>query len=206
MAAKNNLNLNLFNFKKTEKIKLPTKKSINVALVGIKKINLFIAIPAVIAIVAAAVMISKFAVIDRLASVSKAQAEVNSLQSRVDAIYEKMSEYGDLNDLYNHYTYSNMTSEELNRADRVKVMDLLKRDILSEATIESWSVTQNKVTVVVVDESLSHISSIVHTLDQEEIVNYCNVTTAQTEDKELTGMVRANIIIYLNAEPSDVLK
>lgn len=205
-GKKKSINVNLFNFKKLDRGRMPTKKSINLAQVGLKKINLLIAIPAVTGIILAALLISKFAVIDRFAAVSKAQGEVAAMQKRVSAVYDKMNEYGDLNDLYYHYTYSNMTEEELTRSDRIKIMDMIKRDILSAAAIESWTVTGNKVTVVAVDESLSKITEIIKTLEEEELVNYCTVTTASTEDKEHPGNVKATIVIYMNTERLDIDK
>ena len=61
--------------------RLPTKRTINLAVVGEKPLNLLVAVPAILVILVAAGLLSKFAVADRLTAVSRVQAEGASLQA-----------------------------------------------------------------------------------------------------------------------------
>ena len=78
---------------------LPTKRSINLAVTEEKSINFKIGIPAIILILAVAFAIGKFAVADRLAAVSKAEARVSALQSELNAAYDKLNSFGELTEI-----------------------------------------------------------------------------------------------------------
>jgi len=159
---------------------LPTKRSINLAGVGEKSINLKIAIPAIILIVAAAALLSKFAVVDRLIAQSEAEHEVAVLQSQVDAGYARIDSFGELVETYAHYTYSGMTREEVERTDRIAVIEMIQRDVLPSALVGAWSITGNQLTISIIGNTLQEINLIAQKLEQEELVDYCTVTTAST--------------------------
>ena len=126
---------------------MPTKRVINLATIGEKKMRVGIAIPAIILIIVAAAVFSKFLVIDRFAEVTAARQVVYDLQSKLDAGYKELADYDDLAELYAHYTYSGFTNEELNRTDRADVLNLIRNMILPYAEVNSWSVTGNELTV-----------------------------------------------------------
>jgi len=185
---------------------LPDKKTINLALVGKKGIDLRIAIPAIILIIAAAVLISKFAVIDRFAKVTAAEREVAAIQKQIDDGYEQIAGYGELAELYAHYTYSDMTEEELNRADRVVAYDMLIRLVLPKATINSWSIKDNTMTVSLSGNTLQEINLIAQQLMEESNVDYCTVTAAATDYQRFdkTEYVNAQITVYLLSTSEEV--
>ena len=132
--------------------RLPVKRTINLATVGEKPVNPFIAVPAIVLIVVAAALFSKIAVIDRMVKVSQAQAEVSYLQSQIDAGYERIESFGELVEEYAHYTYSGMTEEELQRVDRDDVMEML----FGEKVVVNTETFQNDLfTVSSKDEALT---------------------------------------------------
>ncbi len=183
---------------------MPTKRTINLAAQQEKKINLGIAIPAILLILAAAVAFSKFLVIDRMAEVNAARNEVSQLQRRLDAGYEELAGFDDLAELYAHYTYSGFTAEELGRADRVLVLDLMRRVILPQATVRDWSLTGNELTINMSCGTLQEVNLIVQELEQEDLVDFCMVYTANTNDNTRSNsrdgdfsVVRAQVVIYL---------
>jgi hypothetical protein len=185
----------------------PTKRSINLANLGEKPLRLGIAIPAIILILVAAAAFSKFLVIDRMNEVSAAQHEVQVLQAKVDAGYEELGGMDELTNLYAHYTYSGFTNEELTRADRVKVTDLIRRMVIPWAEISSWSATGNQLNVELRAESLQQINLIAQQLQTDELVNFCTVNTANTNDNTRGNKdaadysyVQGRIVIYLNGE------
>lgn len=164
--------------------KLPTKRTVNLATVDVKRINWWIAMPATLIILAACAVFAKFAVADRFIAVSEARAEVTRLQSELDAAYSLKESFGDLNDRYAHYTYSGMTEEELGRVDRVEVMELLRRDVLPRMEVDSWSVNGNVLTLSVSGRTLQEINEMMQMLLADEIVDYCTVSTAQMSQEK----------------------
>jgi hypothetical protein len=185
---------------------MPTKRVINLATIGEKKMRVGIAIPAIILIIVAAAVFSKFLVIDRFAEVTAARQVVYDLQSKLDAGYKELADYDDLAELYAHYTYSGFTNEELNRTDRADVLNLIRNMILPYAEVNSWSVTGNQLTVEMTGDSLQQINLIVQQLEQQDLVDFCTVNTANTDDNtrgnntaEEFSFVKARVIAYLNS-------
>ena len=162
--------------------RIPSKRTINFAGMGEKPVRPVLAIPSIILIIAAALVFSKFFVLDRLNEVSEAQRVVSELQHQVDACYEELGEYGDLVDAYAHYTYSGFTTEELNRASRPAILNLLRTTVLPWAKISSWSISGNTLSINLRGESLQQINLIVQQLNAHEMVDYCTVNTANARD------------------------
>ncbi len=183
---------------------MPSKTTINLATVGQKRMNLKLAVPAVIILLAAIVLLSKFLVIDRLAEVAAAQKEVETLQARLDADYAEIASFGDLNDTYAHYTYSGFTEEELTRTSRADVLRLIRRAVLPKVTLNSWALSSNELILDVTGNTLQEINQLAQTLQDDELVNYCTVSTANTNEQkkseeDTSETVSARILVYLEA-------
>ena len=145
-----------------------------------EKINWKVAIPAMILIFLAVGAFSKFAVVDRFLAVSAAQARVNAVQRKIDEGYEKIAGFGNITEIYAHYTYGDMTPDELSRVDRVEVIDLLSRIVMPKAEISSWTVSGNTLTVSASAEKLQFINEIRDELMDDEGVEYCEINVAST--------------------------
>lgn len=185
---------------------MPVKRTINLATQGEKKMNVGLAIPSVVLIIVIAAVFSKFLVIDRFAEVTAAQKVVYDLQTRLDQGYAELADFDDLSELYAHYTYSGFTAEELNRTDRVDILNLIRNMVLPYAEVNSWSVTGNQLTINMTGESLQQINLIVQQLEQQDLVNFCTVNTANTDDNtrgnqssEEFSIVKARVLCYLNS-------
>jgi hypothetical protein len=185
--------------KKMSRRDMPVKRSINLARVGEKPLNLRIAIPAIVLIILGAMALGKFAVLDRLMAVDRAQSEVAALQAELDADYKAMNDVGDLVERYAHYTYSGMTQEELERTDRVKVLKLLQKAIIPKAEVNNWTVSGNLLTLNLMRSNLQEINLLVQDLNGEKLVDYCTVTTATTGNRKGEGQnqVNAQVLVYL---------
>ena len=177
------------------------KKQINLALAGQKKKHYWVAVPAIGGIVAVASVIGKVAVADRLVQMSEAQSAVSQMQQQVDDITAYIDSFGDLQETYAHYTYQGLTGDELSFLNRPEVLKLMKEIILPRVTVSSWSVSGNQLTLPVTGANLSDINSLVQQLEQEPIVDYCNVMTAVTdrnmETEAAADKVTGQIVIYL---------
>ena len=185
---------------------MPTKRTINLANLGDKPMRVGIVIPAILLILVLAAVFSKFLVIDRMAEVDAAQRVVNELQQKLDAGYEELADFDDLSELYAHYTYSGFTNEELNRADRVEVLKLIRNSVIPWAEVSSWSLTGNELTINMSGESLQQINLIVQQLEAQDLVDFCTVNTANTNDNtrgnaksEEYDVVKARVLVYLSS-------
>ena len=186
--------------------KLPVKRSINLAMTDEKPVNFKIGIPALILIIVAAFAVSKFAVADRLVAVSRAEARVSTLQNELNAAYDKLNSFGELTEIYAHYTYSGMTQEEISRADRSSAVAMIRRLILPRGQVSSWNLSGNTLTVNMTVDDLRTVNRTVQDIESDEHVNFCSVNTASTIDKyNQSEAVNARLTIYLNP-PKEVVR
>ncbi|MDO4417073.1 MAG: hypothetical protein Q4C02_02205 [Eubacteriales bacterium] len=199
--------------------KLPVKRTINLAEIGVERIDPRAAAAGIILIVIAAVLFSKFLVTDRLYAMFRAQGQAKSLQTELDAQYAKIQAYGNIEDEYAHYTFSGMTKEELSLVERSKVIHIVERELGNENSASSWTLSGNILTVTVTGKDLQEVNQLARRLETYDLVNMCTVTTAVKEDlnaKKMTSaraaevvtdeegkIVRANIIAYLQNEPEE---
>ena len=175
------------------------KKQINLAFAGQKKKHYWVAVPAIGGIVVVAGVIGKVAVADRLVQMSEAQSAVSQMQQQVDDITAYIDSFGDLQETYAHYTYQGLTGDELSFLNRPEVLKLMTDIIFPKVMVSSWSVSGNQLSLPVTGENLSDINSLVQELEQEPIVDYCNVMTAVTDGNTETAAdkVTGQIVIYL---------
>ncbi len=184
--------------------KMPVKRSINFIGVGEKRIQVGLAVPAIILILLAAAALSKFAVVDRLIAVSKAEQGVSRLRIELNDAYKTLESYGELADEYAHYTISAMTREELTRVDRSQVVELIQRVILPTTTSGTWTLTGNQLSLSITGKTLQEINLLVQSLNEEELVDFCTVRTAATDDEYYDNLdeystVTAQLSVYLVA-------
>lgn len=188
------------NGKQTQKLSrrnLPVKRSVNLAGAGEKKTNWAVFLPTLLVIVAAALALGKFGVLDRLQEVSAAQNRVANVQLQLDDGYRTINSFGELTEQYAHYTYSGMTDAELRRTDRVAILDLLDRVVLPQADVQGWQLEENELTLYVTGKTLQEVNLLGQRLEQEDLVDYCIVSTAETNQQDLNGEVSVQVLIRL---------
>ena len=190
--------------------RVPNKANINLALVGIKRTRWWLFALVLVLILAAAAAIGKFLVYDRLEAVSAAQAEVAQVRKQIDEYNAKIEAYGELNELFAHYTFSGMTAEEQNRVDRVAAMEMIQRVVMPRTDVSQWQISGNRLTMTVEGDTLQQINLTAQKLLEEEMVSYCEVNTATTDARtrlleNSTERVAATIVVYL-VKPEEVAK
>ncbi|MBE7002815.1 MAG: hypothetical protein E7425_00840 [Ruminococcaceae bacterium] len=185
--------------------RVPTKRTINLATVNEKKFNWVAAIPTVLIVIAAAAAFAKFGVIDQFDKVRAVRSEADAMQSNIDMLNLEMANYGKLNELYAHYTYSDMKAEEMERVDRVEAMELIRRGMMKSVEVGDWSIKGNVLTVSVKSQTLKNINEMSQKLMREEMVDFCTVSDAKmqngiagTEFAQEDEVVQATVIVYLN--------
>ncbi len=170
--------------KKAGKIrgKLPVKKSINMAVVGQKKTRVSTAILALILILLVAAAVGKFLVMDRFAEVEKEEQRVRDLRNELSLANAKLDSFGELKNTYAHYTFADMTSEELHRVERSDVVELIERVVLPTANLNSWNVRQNQLTLNVTLDTLQDTNMLAQILNEEDMVEFATVKNAVTNE------------------------
>ena len=191
---------------------MPQKRSINLAPVGVERIDPKLALAGSLIVLLLAAMFSKFLVADRLAAMNRESAQVAALRTQLSQEYDKVASFGSIADEYAHYTYSGMTEEELSLVDRADVIRMIKEGTENNREVESWSLRGNVVTLTVSGRDLQEINQLARRLEQFDLVNTCTVTAASKEEIQAQGssgpedgssVVRANIIVFLQSEETD---
>ena len=191
--------------KKLAKGRIPTKRYINFMESNKKSMKWYVALPILILIIAAAAVFGKFGVADKLDELAKREGELAAARKKLDDGNKEIESFGELAELYGHYTYSGMTNEEVTRADRIAIIDLLKTHVVSNASLGAWNVKGNRLTVYITDDSLQSINLIAQELEQEPMVDYCTLITASTDERDTYGgvgsddpsTVTAQVTVYL---------
>ena len=168
--------------------------------------------PAILLILAAAFAFSKFAVADRLIAVSRAEGEVAAVQRELDDAYRRLDSFGELTELYAHYTYSGMTDEEVHRTDRAEILNLLRKVVLPDVAVDSWNVKGNVLNITMTADTLEDINRNVQKINSDELVDFCTVNNAKTNENRRTltrgdreetiieTSVTAQVVAYLNPD------
>jgi len=192
------------NPQKLTKKNIPVKRSINLARAGEKKSKLRINVLSLILLVLCFFAFSKYFVFDRIVAVNRAQEALAVTQQRIAEGEAAIASYGELAIKYAHYTYSGLTEEELSRADRVAVLDMLSRLVLPTNYVESWSLKENKLTLYISGKTLQELNLVSQLLEEDELVDYCTVSTAATNELDRMGVdafsdVTARLEIHLRS-------
>ena len=144
----------------------PTKDKINFAEIDVTPMKIEVMAPAIVAIIIVACLLSKFLVVDRLIAYKKQAADVASMESELQAAYDKIDSYSDMEEKYAHYTYSGMTPDEMALQDRVAVVELINKYILTKAEVGAWTITGNEVNIPITGVSFQEVGAIAAELEK----------------------------------------
>ena len=162
--------------------RMPVKKSINMALVGQKKTNFLVVFLVILLIVVAVAAVGKFLVMDRFAVVEAEQQKVRDLRNELSLANAKLDSFGELKETYAHYTFADMSGEEMSRVERSDVVDLIERIVLPAAQLNSWYVRQNQLTLNVTLDTLQDTNLLAQMLNDEAMVEFATVKNAVTNE------------------------
>ena len=173
-------------------------KCINLASAGMVKKHYALAVPALALILTGAVAIAKFGVADRLTEVSRQQNTVSTLQQQVDAANAYIESLGGLQDTYAHYTYQGFGTDEMSYMNRPDVLKLLQDVVFPKVKVSSWSLEGSQLILPVTGTTLADINKLAQELNAQDLVDYCTVTTATTDNSDgESGSVTGQITIFL---------
>lgn len=169
--------------------RMPVKRSINLMLVDENRISPAKAIPAIILIIALAAVFSKFLVVDRLVSMNSSSSRVTSLRNSLEQATAALDKYEGVEDDYAHLTYAGMTQEELDRVDRVKILELVSTILPEGDAVKSWSVNSNILTVDITGDTLQSLNELARKIEESPIVDTCVIATAKKDDQKTLNAV-----------------
>ena len=181
---------------KIKKGKIPTKNYINVLVKKKQPFSIQKNLPLIIVLVILFLVLFKFAMFDRLATIIIDTNKVSTMQEEVADINSKINAMKGVEDQYAHYTTSGMTAEELGRVDRVKAMKLINKQFMRANVCRSWNLTGNVMTLKVNGPSLRELNQTAAELEENDIVERCVISTADKRLAEGDDVV-VTFIIYL---------
>ena len=171
--------------------RIPVKTSINLVQVDENKINLGIAIPAILLIILLAGAFSKFMVYDKLMEMSQAEGDVARLRTQYDTLMSAAEEMTGVEDTYAHYTVAGMTADELSMVDRVKVLELVESVLPASEYAKNWNVSGNILTIEVTENTLSQQNDLAKKIEKSPIVDSCIIMTANKNEKTVATSTSA---------------
>ncbi len=177
------------------------KTTINFIDVGEPKRDQNGILPYAVFALLAVLLFCKFAVIDRYARLWDAQSRAESLQKELDAGFEKMYATDETADQYYHYTWSGMNEEELKRASRVDVAQLVQYISTRVSSVNSYTLVGDQLTVNITAPSLESIGRLTREVEKRSIVESCSMPSAQTglTGQESANGVDAQLVIYIRS-------
>ena len=188
--------------KKSAKIKYPEKTYINLVQNENKGNNRksfawFLVFLIVLAI------FTKFAVLDQLDKIARAEATYNQVRGQVDEIKRANSEYDAVKAEYDEVTDWYMTEEEKAEIDKYNVFKMLEEDMMPYAGIKSVQIAGSTIAVQTNVTTLQTVSQFLRILQNDHRNGFVTVTTASASNgKEETknDVVASVIITYGGAE------
>ena len=160
----------------------PSKRALNLAIKERKYPDPKKWIPGVLIVILLAAVFAKFAVIDRYAKLNAAEATLAGQKAELESIRNQYADYDEVQKQYNMYSYEGF---DKTIADRLDVMDLMKRDVFPVCEVQSLSVSGKTISLSVTELNLSQISQLIATLEAEPMVETVRVFNA-SDDKETT--------------------
>lgn len=184
--------------KKIGKTKYPEKTYINLATsdrdTGENKLPIVFFVLFLIVLM----VFVKFMVIDKLSEAYQAQKEYQQMESLIGQLKEGNTEYEEVKAEYSHYGNGYLNEEERAEQDRLEIVNLISKKVLPKASVSSLQISGNVATLTIDNTRLSVVSDVVSVLEDSQIVDYVNVTTAGTQG-EKSPAVTATMVINFKA-------
>lgn len=182
--------------KKGGKIKYPDKNYINLIQDETRGNNRRAILWFLLFLVVLAVFV-KFAVIDQLDKVARAEREYNVALAQVNAMRQSNSEYDDVKREYDEVTDWYMTDEEKAEVDKTNVFRMLEEDMGRYVGIKSVQIAGSTVVVQTDITDLQTVSQFLSALQNDARNGFVTVTTASASNgkEESNNKVTASVII-----------
>ena len=191
-------------FIKKDKIeKKPQKLKTSINFVGIEeeKTNWPRFIQLIVTVVIIFVAFSKLAVYDRFERLWREEAKVEDLRREFEQEAAEIQSAKDMSDRYYHYTWSQMSDEEVSRVSRTKIAKLVSEIGEQIRGVTSYTLSEQSLQVNIKADSLESISKLAWSLEKKAMVESVSVQMAQTAsfERNTSGEVDAKLVIYIKS-------
>lgn len=150
------------------------------------------------------ILFTKFMVIDKVGAAMRAEAEIQSVRTQTEALREENRDYEKIKAEYNRYSTAAYNDAELALIGVNHVLTLLDHRILQRADMESCVYENNVLNVAVSGVSLQETAEIVSVLYQDPYVAKVSVSTAATNEKEISSQrVVAELTVQMQHPQKD---
>lgn len=150
-----------------KKTKLPSKQTLNLMIKVKTLAHPTRLIPILLLIFVFAAAFAKFAVINRLEQVKRAEAELAEMHRNLEMIESTYADYDEVQKEYNRYTYQNF---DRSIADRLDVLSLIERQIFPISVVQSLSISDKTVSMTINGLTLEQASTLLDSLLSEPLV------------------------------------
>lgn len=166
----------------------PSKKTLNLCVNEKKSINIALAIPLCLVVIALAALFGKFAVADRISAMNAYRGEIAEYQRRVDSLTDATRDYDEVSQEYARYSVAWMSDAERYLVPRTDMIQLIDDELAQKANIGRVTMSGNKLAVELQDTTLTDTSALVDTLRAREDVDNVAVYTAKSENGKTTAV------------------
>lgn len=160
--------------------KYPSKTSINLYIVEKHTGKNIIALIIFAIFMCGLYFFSKYFVSGAIEEADRLEATYSQRLETLAKMQEQVeSEGGDAQIEYAHYSNDYMTDDEKALQDRMAILDVIERRLLKIGALEEIDLQGNVATLTINSDRLSNVSQITAELEDENIVSYVTVSTAQ---------------------------
>ena len=187
--------------KQTKKqVKLPSKKTLNLLIKEKTLASPSRLIPILLLIVVGAYLFSKYAVAARLEKVSREEAELAEMQSQLEMITNAFSDYDEVEEQYNRYSYENF---DKTIPDRLDVLEMLEKRLFPICSIQSLTVNGRDLNMVITDidlQTLTYINGML--LIEEPLIESISIGS-YTDNTDSSGTGAKTVTATVNMTLAD---
>lgn len=176
------------------KVRYPDKTSINLLMRdnSVRDPKFQIILFVIFAVVLA--LFVKFLVVDKLAEAYDAEKAYTQMQTQIDQLRASNEKYDQVREEYSHYGNGYLNDEEKIEQNRMAMMRVIQRNVISKSEIQSVEISGNVATLTIDNIRLKTVSDIVASLEDDDIVSFVTVSTAGT-NTDSNALVTATVII-----------
>ena len=180
--------------KPSGKVRYPDKTSINLLMRdnSVRDPKFQIILFVIFAVVLA--LFVKFLVVDKLAEAYDAEKAYTQMQTQIDQLRASNEKYDQVREEYSHYGNGYLNDEEKIEQNRMAMMRVIQRNVISKSEIQSVEISGNVATLTIDNIRLKTVSDIVASLEDDDIVSFVTVSTAGT-NTDSNALVTATVII-----------
>lgn len=183
-----------------KKVRYPSKTEMNLYTPVRDGNSPELVIPVALLLAVIVGLFTKFCVLDRLAKVSAAQAELHTLQDQLESINTELENYDVVRENYYRYTRAYMNEGDAEIVDRLKLAALLEKYVPAYADTASVTITGNSVVLKLYAPTLDSVAALQRVLETDELVSGVTVYNADKNHYSEAGTPYVEASLLIRAE------